>query len=58
MNEDVSALKRKPKHTKKHIMKDSSRCVVEKLWKFWTEAKFKLQTFESVEFLMDSIKPV
>ena len=47
---------RKPKHIKEHIKKDSNRYFVEKFWKFWILAKFKLWMFERVEFSIDRIQ--
>ena len=44
---------RKPEHTKEHIKKDSNRYFVEK---FWTQAKFKLWTFERGKFLIYAIQ--
>ena len=58
MNEDVRAFKyalEKPKHTKEHIKKDSIRYFVEKLENYELKPKFKLQTFQCVEFSIDTI---
>ena len=48
---------RKPKHTKKHINKDSNRYFVEQILKILDLAKFMLYTFNTVQFSVSIDKP-